>query len=364
MRIWLQLKKGVIDAAMEYKSGITKDIIKGIINEVRGLQPEQRGFTFFTAFDDFITKSENRERTSSKGGYLKKTSITKYKNTLAHLQRFNKEKNFGITFLNCKGQLFEKLNAYFVHDIGLSDNTISKILKTLATFLHYCEEQGFIDTSKMPTIVRQKAGTIVSLAVDELFHLYNYDFKDTRLEQARDLFCFQCFTGLPYVDMIEFKKSQIKDGCIVYQRVKTGDSPEVMVPITEWTQSILDRYDELPVINNNHKYNIALKDMAKEAGFNNTLKIKRFMGGEVITEVSPKYEKITSHVGRKTCASVSADLGLERSVTKKILGHAGQEVHDHYRKEQDYNKQRFLEAWSKENVNKIIGGLVKSYAHL
>ena len=199
---------------------------------------------------------------------------------------------------------------------------------------------------------------IVSLAVDELFHLYNYDFKDTRLEQARDLFCFQCFTGLSYIDLIKFKKSQIKDGCIFYQRVKTGNSPEVMVPITEWTQSILDRYDELPVINNNHKYNTALKDMAKEAGFTNTIITKGFYDGEVRPEQSPKYEKITSHVGRKTCASVSADLGLERSVTKKILGHDNKEVHDHYPKEQDYNKQRYLEVWSKENIEKIFQPLV------
>jgi len=185
------------------------------------------------------------------------------------------------------------------------------------------------------------------------FHLYSFDFKDTRLEKVRDLFCFQCFTGMAYTDMVSFKKLRIRDGCIYYQRVKTGDSPEVMVPISGWTQSILDRYDELPVISN-QKYNDFLKEMAEEAGFTNKLIIKRFYGGEAYEEESPKYEKITSHVGRKTCASVSADLGLERTVTKKILGHDNKEVHDSYRDERDYVRKRFLEVWSKENIEKVI----------
>jgi len=348
------MKAAVMDAALQYKGGISRDIIKDKIKEARGVQHNDSERTFFTTFDEFITKSENRERTSSKGTYLSENTIKKYKGTLAHLHKFDQAKSYGINFYNCNGPLIEKLGSYFTNDLEMTDNTVNKYLTCVVTFLNWCQDQEYMKPiSKMPTIVKEKTGTIVSLSVGELFHLYSYDFKDTRLGRVRDLFCFQSFTGMAYIDMAGFDNSQIKEGCIYYQRVKTVDAPEVMVPITEWTQSILDRYDELPVISN-QKYNDALKDMAKEAGFNNTLKIKRFIGGQVVTEVSPKHEKITSHVGRKTCASVSADLGLERSVTKKILGHSSSEVHDHYRKEQDYIKQRFLEVWSKDNIEKVL----------
>jgi len=242
----ISIKKSVIDAALDNKSAINKEIIKDVINEVRDLKPASRAFTFYNAFEEFIAKSKNRERTSSRGSYIAKTTIKKYEGTLAHLKRFAKAKDMSITFENCNGQLFGKLNAYFVHDLGLADNTISKYLKTLVTFLHYCEDMDFIEPRKIPTVLKEKTGTVVSLSVSELFKLYNHDFKNSRLEKVRDLFCFQCFTGMAYADLANFKKSRIKDGCIYYQRVKKKDSPEVIVPITDWTQSILDKYEELP----------------------------------------------------------------------------------------------------------------------
>src|SRR4030042_3750629 len=51
---------------------------------------------------------------------------------------------------------------------------------------------------------------IVTLSMNELKQLYEYDFnKSQRLERVRDLFCFACFTGQRWSDISAFSKDQL-----------------------------------------------------------------------------------------------------------------------------------------------------------
>lgn len=50
------------------------------------------------------------------------------------------------------------------------------------------------------------------LSKQELTALEKYKFSTERLSLIRDIFVFQCYTGLAYIDVFQLKKSDIKIG--------------------------------------------------------------------------------------------------------------------------------------------------------
>ena len=63
----------------------------------------------------------------------------------------------------------------------------------------------------------------------------------SRLALARDLFIFSfCAMGMPFADMAQLRRGQIKEGVLTYCRRKTGR--QVRVKIEGLMQDILDRY--------------------------------------------------------------------------------------------------------------------------
>ena len=50
------------------------------------------------------------------------------------------------------------------------------------------------------------------LSSQELFTLENKVFDSDRLNEVRDIFVFQCYTGLAYIDVKQLNKNEIKIG--------------------------------------------------------------------------------------------------------------------------------------------------------
>jgi site-specific recombinase XerD len=151
--------------------------------------------------------------------------------------------------------------------------------------------------------------TETELKVIRLKKLHN-----ERLEKVRDLFLFQCFTGLAYVDLAEltkedYQKNELGQIFIRKRRSKTG------VPFTtillEDAIKIAEKYDyELPVLSN-QKYNSYLKEIA------DLCNIKK---------------PLHTHIGRHTCGTYLLNKGLSLEVVAKILGHSNTKQTKHYAK--------------------------------
>lgn len=126
-------------------------------------------------------------------------------------------------------------------------------------------------------------------------------------EQARDLFVFQVYTCMAYVDLAAFDASKIEDidGRKMYsgRRGKTGQEYSFMLlkPALE----ILDKYNgKLPIISN-QKYNDYLKAVCVSAG------IKK---------------PVSSHWARHTGATLLLNEGVNMEVVAKILGHSSTRI--------------------------------------
>jgi len=151
------------------------------------------------------------------------------------------------------------------------------------------------------------------LSKDELFKIESYNFQLPRLALVRDIFVFQCYTGLAYADACNLKQSNINIGIdgeiwLVLERQKTG-SP-INIPLLPKAREIIERYRYHPMclkrnsllpMSSNQKMNAYLKEIADLCTITSTL---------------------TTHKARRTFAStVTLGNDVPIHVVKEMLGH-------------------------------------------
>ena len=153
-------------------------------------------------------------------------------------------------------------------------------------------------------------------------HLYNMKVDNERLERVRDLFVFQCFTGVRFSDIENLSWDDIKNSTWNLRTQKTKDI--IQIPLSGYALSILAKYGDwekpLPVISN-QKMNKYVKELCKKAEINDKVKIVQYRGSERIENTYKKYEVIGSHTARRTFISLSLQKGMKPDVIMAITGH-------------------------------------------
>jgi integrase len=159
--------------------------------------------------------------------------------------------------------------------------------------------------------------------------LLDFEFPENRpsLPLVRDVFCFMCFTGLRHSDVYKLKRSDVKDNHILIVTKKTVDG--IKIELNKYSKTILDKYKDvkfkhdkvLPVVCQ-QKMNKHLKEIGKMAGINDPQRIVYFKKKERIEEVYPKYEKLTTHCGRRTFVVNALYLGISSEVIMRWTGHS------------------------------------------
>jgi len=295
---------------------------------------------FFESFNEFIEVNT----------HYSVAMIKKYRSLIRHLQDFEKAKKLKITLTGVNQLLFDKLIAYFQTEKKLTNNTTSKYIKLIKTFLNWCvERKGLKNTDYKKVKTKHDKVDIIALTEKELKQLYEYDFYSETLKQVRDVFCFGCFTGQRFSDIRNLKRADIK-GRKWYLRVqKTREINEIY--LNDYALSILQRYagNERPLpVMSNQKTNQCLKEACRIAGIDDIVTITRYRGAERIEKQQPKYNLITTHVARKTFITLSLQKGMRREVVKKISGHYTNESFEKYVSITNSEQTKAMEKyWSK-----------------
>ena len=187
-----------------------------------------------------------------------------------------------------------------------SQPTICGIHKRMKVFIADAVVDGLLKDnpyqSRRIRIERGETRIDKFLTTEDLERIKTATMPTGAIAEARDMFVFQCLTGLSYSDLMEFdfSKVQLDGNYRVYsaRRKKTGvEFTFVLVPEAV---EILERYDyRLPTISN-QKYNMKLKIVADAAGVE---------------------KELTSHVGRRTAGYIWLNGGIPMEVVAKCLGH-------------------------------------------
>lgn len=276
---------------------------------------------FFQVFDDFVEDCGRQNNWTD-------STFEKFAAVKNHLTNFRE----GLTF-----EFFDErgLNDYvgYLRDVKeMRNTTIGKQLSFLKWFLRWAFKKGVhqnnaYDSYKPKLKSAQKK--IIFLTWNELNRLREFKIPSNKqaLERVRDVFLFQCFTGLRYSDVFNLRRSDIKGDHIEVTTVKTSDS--LIIELNNHSKAILDKYKDvafeddkvLPVITN-QKMNDYLKELAELAGIDEPIRQTYYKGNERIDEVTPKYALLGTHAGRRTFICNALALGIPPQVVMKWTGHS------------------------------------------
>ena len=276
---------------------------------------------FYKVFDEFVSDC-GRQNDWTDSTYEKFAAV---KN---HLMNFRE----GLTF-----EFFDErgLNDYisYLRDVKeMRNTTIGKQLSFLKWFLRWAFKKGVHQNNAYDSYKPKFKSTqkkIIFLTWDELNRLREFKIPSNKqaLERVRDVFLFQCFTGLRYSDVFNLRRSDIKGDHIEVTTVKTSDS--LIIELNNHSKAILDKYKDvafeddkvLPVITN-QKMNDYLKELAEMAGIDEPIRQTYYKGNERIDEITPKYALLGTHAGRRTFICNALALGIPPQVVMKWTGHS------------------------------------------
>ncbi|REG96165.1 phage integrase SAM-like domain-containing protein [Flavobacterium aquicola] len=274
-------------------------------------------------FDYFIECKKN-EITN---GTLKKYNVTKHL-----LQRYEKDNKTVTQIIDVNEKFKLDFEKYCLKN-NYAPNTISKDLRTLKTVCNHAKYNGIktshqLDTIKTPNYKTEK----IYLTFDELQKIENVDKRklNDNYDNAKDWLIISCYTGQRISDFMRFTKDMIR-----YEKNKEG----VLKPFIEFTQVKTDkimtvalhpkviellnkRNGNFPKVISDPKYNLFIKQVCRIAKIDQKIKGSKLndLNKEDETEkktknkdevkqyrkelgIFPKWELITSHVGRRSFAT-------------------------------------------------------------
>ena len=276
---------------------------------------------FYEAFDDFV-------RVCGRQNDWTHSTFEKFAAVKNHLKNFRSELSFD--FFDEEG-LTEYVQ-YLREEREMRNSTIGKQLSFLKWFLRWSFKQGMHSNNAYDTFKPKLKDTqkkIIFRTWEEVNKLREFKIPPTKqaLERVRDVFLFQCFTGLRYSDVFNLRRSDIKGDYIEVTTVKTSDS--LIIELNDHSRAILEKYKDvefendkaLPVITN-QKMNDYLKELAELAKINEPVRQTYYKGNERIDEVTPKYALLGTHAGRRTFICNALALGIPPQVVMKWTGHS------------------------------------------
>jgi integrase len=215
-----------------------------------------------------------------------------------------------------------------------SKNYVARLFKHIRTWLRVAQQEGIktISQDYKSNIYLVANCPIDSVALDfkEVKKLANLDLKDNdRLDKIRDIFVFGCLTGLRYSDISRLGKLNFttinKNGSrlsiIDVVTKKTGE--RVNVPLHDIAKSIICKNGGiLPRVPSNQKYNAYLKELCELAAMNDTVQLRKSVGGKSKVKESVKFENITSHTARRNFATIAyMEFKMPIVLIMKMTGH-------------------------------------------
>lgn len=219
---------------------------------------------------------------------------------------------------------------------NLQENTVIRYMKVVKKITNMALANDWIDKNPFMNIhFHEQEVHKEFLTKDELEVLLNKTFSIPRLELVRDIFLFQCFTGLAFIDVSELKPEHLvtdNQGNVWIRKTRQKTKVMCNIPLLDIPLAILDKYKGYPLCEKkgtllpvpcNQKVNSYLKEIADFCGIKKNL---------------------TTHTGRHTFSTVvtlADNVSLEN--VSKMLGHTNTKMTQRYAKVLDQSILRDMQ---------------------
>jgi len=204
-------------------------------------------------------------------------------------------------------RMLSRLDHYLRSELEHGQKYTNRIIGFVKTVMDYAVLQEWIEYNPLHSYKyrRPERKKKVYLTQDELQRMIDFEFAESRLAMVRDLFVFQCFTGLAYAELMRFAPSWIGRGVdgrewIFTDRQKVHGS-NCEIPLFATAERLLEKWQYRVPELDNQQYNRALKQVAFMVGID---------------------KRLTTHVGRKTFGNILQENGVSIDSISGMYGHA------------------------------------------
>lgn len=259
-----------------------------------------------TSKEDTLLKAYDKHNELYKGnvlsGKVDNTALYKYKKSRDRIESY-------LTSVGKTDIRLRDITPSFVEDYqnycltNLKPSTTVKEMKMLKKILAFAVRERYIEVSPFQLRLKEEKLEYHPLTQYEIDLIWKKDIDNSRISMVRDLFIFQVYTGLSYIDMATLTTDDIIDDVIIKRRKKTD--VKSIIPLLPISKAILERYDyRLPVISN-QKYNAYLK---------------------VLGDLCGTRQILHSHLARHTYATLLLNNGVDMVTVSKTMGHANSKI--------------------------------------
>lgn len=239
---------------------------------------------------------------------------------------YDKVKAFIQKRLKKKDFLLKDLTAKFIMDfdqyLRVNDsnqhNTAVKYCINLKRVINVAVLKGLLPSNPLnayKTVYKDTAQ--VYLEEDELYKLESLRLCKSSHLLVRDMFIFQCCTGLAYTDMINLSINDITIDnkgrkWIIKKRQKTGITSTI--PLLPKSLEIIEKYKNV--------IGYSSLSHSREGLFPYYAIQKYNQYIAELGELAGLHKRLSSHVGRRTFGNIALARGISLNVIAKVLGHA------------------------------------------
>ena len=246
------------------------------------------------SFIDFIVRRTDERKDRAEGTIKHYRTLVKVLEDFGRINYFHDLTRSNIT-------MFDD----YLRSKGIKDTTVYGYHKNMKAYINEAIRFGIISENPYVglKINRGKSDKRKYLTYEEMRRMERCRITDPSVNRVRDLFLFQCYTGLAYSDLYKFDFASDVERrgnkfIIADRRVKTNE--DYFIVLLSPAMDILKKYDfDLPVISN-QKYSDYLKVAASFAKIDKNL---------------------TTHCARHTFAVFALNNGVPMEVVSKMLGH-------------------------------------------
>ncbi|MBP9991398.1 MAG: site-specific integrase [Bacteroidales bacterium] len=259
----------------------------------------ENDISIFGLFDEYISRQKSKEEK----GLITRAVYVKYKCTIRYCKEALKSDKPLRDFTTIDTE-----NIYLYMLEKMANNSAICYMRKLKTILFFAISEGYITKNPITYHFHKNKVETQPLTLEEIRTIRNKEFMFERLNNVRDLFVFQCYTGLAFIDMSTLTREDIKveaDGkeWIVKERMKTGVPS--FIPLMDVAKEILVKYDYVLPVLSNQKYNSYLKE---------------------IQDICHITKNLHSHLARHTCGTLLLNAGVDILTVSKILVHSTSKV--------------------------------------
>ncbi len=217
-------------------------------------------------------------------------------------------------------------------EFGFAHGTIMRDFKWIRTVCRHAAGNGFLLHPQFANLhvkaLKEKNPTIY-LDSKEIDLVRNLSDLPDYLDNVRDWLLVACSTGQRVSDFMRMTPSMIRKDdkgrrFIDLIQEKTG-APVTIPLLPEVDELLIKRKGNFPRPISDQKFNEYAKEVCKRAGIDAIVKVSKRVDNKYKEGEYPKYDLISSHVGRRSFATNYYSV-LPTSLLKNITGHSTEQM--------------------------------------